>query len=189
MLLQQQKSLQTKKSQLHIHSYYFQPLSSMLLQFRLFLAKAQIDVVKKWNDLYCMVTLKKENWNSLNSQPDAPFFCIMTSFEINLSLDELLSIKSRQAIKFVIKIPFSIAVTTNFPVLFGRPELQTSFKSLTQLGYPNCLALTCTFHHFCKDCWLGCIPHFPHGTGIDLPQTNRFWSVRIQDGNSYRRNL
>ena len=40
----------------------------------------------------------------------------MTSFEINLSLDELLSIKSRQAIKFVIKIPFSIAVTTNFPV-------------------------------------------------------------------------
>ena len=41
----------------------------------------------------------------------------MTSFEINLSLDELLSIKSRQAIKFVIKIPFSIAVTTNFPVL------------------------------------------------------------------------
>ena len=41
----------------------------------------------------------------------------MAGFEINLlSLDELLSIKSRQAIKFVIKIPFSIAVTTNFPV-------------------------------------------------------------------------
>ena len=38
----------------------FWPLSSMLLQLRFFLAKAQIDVVKKWNDLYCMVTLKEK---------------------------------------------------------------------------------------------------------------------------------
>ena len=51
----------------------------------------------------------------------------MTSFEINLSLDELLSIKSCQAIKFVIKILFSIAVTTNFAVLFGPDFLQVSY--------------------------------------------------------------
>ena len=110
----------------------------------------------------------------------------MTSFEINLlSLDELLSIKSRQAIKFVIKITFSIAVTTNFPVL----EIGVQFFQVLIVGWPHFSALTCTFHHWRRDWRRLCIPHFPHGTGIDPPQTNRSWLVRIWDGNSYRRNL